>query len=965
MSTPSPEAAPAAVAPVNPLDHVQLSDSSPISNRRRLERRLLSVQNLAGLGSWEWDVERNVVDWSDELYRIYGLEPGAFTATFEGYLGRLHPDDRERVQGVIGEAVRTGGRFEFEERIVRPSGEVRVLRSVGESARDSDGRVVRLLGACLDITAARAMEEDLRRSEAAYRAMFELAADAIFVHDPATGAILDANRQACELHGFTLEELREGGVALITAPDAPGAMEEARRRMVRAAQGEPQEFEWVGRDRDGRRIWVEVRLTSITMPEGARLVAVVRDITERKQAEVALQAAYDELESKVEERTAALARSNAALQRSEAHFRALIENSSDIAAILDATGTIRYESPSIEGVLGWTPEDLVGRNALEFVHQEDRGAVAAELEALLRDPFTTRRVEFRFLHRDGSYRMLESVGRGMETPELTGIVVNSRDITQRRSVEVELRLQTALLRAQGEAAIDGILVVDPGGKIVSYNQRFVQLWGIPAEIVESRSDAAAIEWVLDKVVDPDAFVRRIEHLYAYPNEDSRDEIALKDGRVLDRYSGPVRTADGIQYGRIWWFRDITDTYRFAQALEQARSEAEAAREDAERADRAKSEFLSRMSHELRTPLNSILGFAQLLQRKELAPDQVKPVEYILKGGRHLLNLINEVLEIARIESNPQALSLEPVLLSAVVQESLMLIRPVAAEQDVVIDDLSRCVEVYVLADKQRLTQVLLNLLANAVKYNIRGGKVRIRCMSQPVQLGERGRMRVMVDDTGRGIPLDKRDRIFTPFERLGAEQSGVEGTGLGLALSRRLVEAMGGTLGFETEIDVGSTFWFEVNIAESPVARLTAEKANGPRPAAAGAENRSARILYIEDNLANLSLIESVIAGRPELELISALQGSLGLELARRHRPDLILLDLHLPDLRGDEVLRRLKADARTRHIPVVMITADAMPGRADGLLVAGADSYLTKPLDLDAFFATIDRILGGREEGR
>jgi PAS domain S-box-containing protein len=974
MTADSAPAGPPDARVLAPRDHAVADAQAPgnDADAHRRVRRLLAAQQLSGLGSWEWDVEHNTVDWSDELFRMYGLEPGSFAATFEAYLERVHPDDRARVATLIGDAVRTGGSFAFEERIIRPDGEERVLRSVGESTIGEDGRVVRLIGACQDITEERAMQEGLRRSEAAYRAMFELAADAIFVHDCESGAILDVNRKGLELHGYSLDELRTGGVALISAGEQPFTIEEAKRRLDRAAAGTPQSFEWHVRRRSGEELWVEVRLDRITMPAGDRIIAVVRDISERRRAQDELQRAYAELERRVAERTAELAQINAALrseirqrrrseqalQRSEEHFRALIENSSDVASILGPDGTILYQSQPIERVLGWGAAALVCRSALEFVHPDDVANVTAELQALASDPGEPRRAEFRFRHIDGSYRVLESIGRGHRFGELEGIVVNSRDITDRREAAEELRLQAALLRAQGEASIDGILVVDPEGRVLSYNQRFIELWEIPDRIIELRSDADAIAWVIGAVADADAFARRIDDLYRNIEESSRDEILLKDGRVLDRYSAPVRGSDGEYYGRVWYFRDITKRRRNEEALRQARFEAEQARERAEQADRAKSEFLSRMSHELRTPLNSILGFAQLLQRRELPPDQQRAVEYILKGGRHLLNLINEVLEIARIETNAQSFSLEPVEVHAVVQESLMLIRPLAAEHELRIEDATAGCDAWVWADRQRLTQVVLNLLSNAVKYNVRGGRVRIRCA---VHDADGGRVRIAVEDTGPGIAADKRERIFTPFERLGAEQSGVEGTGLGLALSRRLCEAMGGTLDFETELGSGSVFWGEFRRADRPVARRSASEPTD-RAAAAAARRRPATILYIEDNLANLSLVESVMGAWPGLDLIPALQGRMGLELALRHAPDLILLDLHLPDLPGGEVLRRLRLDPATRTIPVVVITADAMPGTGPAMIAAGADAYLTKPLDLDAFIETIDRLLDDSE---
>jgi len=395
--------------------------------------------------------------------------------------------------------------------------------------------------------------------------------------------------------------------------------------------------------------------------------------------------------------------------------------------------------------------------------------------------------------------------------------------------------------------------------------------------------------------------------------------------------------------------DITDRKTAEEAFKHARLEAD-------RANQAKSEFLSRMSHELRTPLNAILGFAQLLEMDSLSLEQRESVGHILKGGRILLELINEVLDIARIESGRLHLSLEPVPLNAVVQETLDLIRPLAIEADVQpYDETASRPELHILADRQRLKQVLLNLLANAVKYNRKGGTVVLSYDETP-----QGRLRINVTDTGPGIPPERMDRLFTPFERLGAEQTGAEGTGLGLVLSRRLVETMGGTMGAESTVGRGSTFWVELALAESAVQRLEREGGDVPDAREFEAFQRARVLLYVEDNLSNLKLIQRVLAHRPEIRLIPAMQGRMGLDLAREHRPKLILLDLHLPDIQGEEVLRQLKEAPETRDIPVVVISADATPGQVKRLLAAGARNYLTKPLDVRKFLEIVDETLGG-----
>lgn len=372
------------------------------------------------------------------------------------------------------------------------------------------------------------------------------------------------------------------------------------------------------------------------------------------------------------------------------------------------------------------------------------------------------------------------------------------------------------------------------------------------------------------------------------------------------------------------------------------------------ADSAKSEFLSRMSHELRTPLNAVLGFAQLLEMDDLTSEQRESTQQILKAGRHLLALINEVLDISRIESGSLGLSIEPVGVGDLVQETLDLVQPIAGSRNITLrvegpDGLAR----HVLADRQRLKQVILNLLANAVKYNYEGGMATLSWRPSSAD-----RLRIEVADTGPGISPERAHELFTPFERLGAEQSEVEGTGLGLALSKRLVEMMGGTIGFESAPGRGTNFFVELPMTEDIVDRAEMVAEVAPKVAS---DPVPRTLVYIEDNLDNLRLVERIFAHRPNLKIIPALQGALGLELVREHRPDLVLLDLNLPDMPGEQVLQRLGEDPRTREMPVVVISADATPGQIQRLKAAGARDYLTKPLDIQKFVEVIDECLNRR----
>ncbi len=387
------------------------------------------------------------------------------------------------------------------------------------------------------------------------------------------------------------------------------------------------------------------------------------------------------------------------------------------------------------------------------------------------------------------------------------------------------------------------------------------------------------------------------------------------------------------------------------------AEAAAARREAEQANLAKSQFLSRMSHDLRTPLNAVLGFAQLLKAESLSVEQLEAVTQILRAGEHLLDLINEVLDIARIESGRLTLSLEAVSVREVVEHAVELVLPMANARRIVPAVVLRNTgSGFVRADRQRLNQVMLNLLSNAVKYNRHGGRVTVSC--EPIGAEA---IRINVTDTGPGIPADKLALLFTPFERLGAEATAVQGTGLGLALSRGLAEAMGGSLGLTSAPDVGSTFWIELPLAEHPEA-VEPDVTVPPRPFEP--HRATGSVLYIEDNWSNVRLMDRILQLRPGVAFSHAATGAAGLARARDERPDVILLDLHLSDMSGEAVLRRLLEDDTTRTIPVAVLSADAMAEQVKRLKAAGAAAYLTKPLDISQVLAMLDELLSKGSQG-
>jgi len=538
-----------------------------------------------------------------------------------------------------------------------------------------------------------------------------------------------------------------------------------------------------------------------------------------------------------------------------------------------------------------------------------------------------------------------------------GLVLLGLSLKDRRRAEEALRGSEERIRSIIDTASDALIGMDADGLITD--------WSPQAEATFGWSRDEAIGRSVAETIVPERF--RDAHMRGL-----RQFLVTGEGPVLgkrvelvalhhDGHEFPVELAvNALRSGEAPSFHafvhDITERKRTEQALGDAREQAERAREEAERANRAKSEFLSRMSHELRTPLNAVLGFGQLLEMDDLDPEQMESVHQILKGGRHLLELINEVLDIARIETGRLALSPEPVQLYETLSGAVELVQPLARERGIRIetDELEEEGDRYVLADRQRLRQVLLNLLSNAVKYNRQDGRVTVHTK----EVGGDG-VRISVIDEGTGIPLEKMDRLFTPFDRLGVEATGVEGTGLGLALSKLLVEAMGGRMDVQSAYGEGSTFSVQLPLSESPEVRylrLGAEVSHPP-----SIPEGAHTILQIEDNPANLKLVERVLEGFPGVRVISAPQGRLGLELARQHDLDVILLDLNLPDISGFEILRILRADPATRDIPVIVISADATKEQVRRLLDAGARAYVTKPLEVAQFAKVVGEALEER----
>jgi PAS domain S-box-containing protein len=531
------------------------------------------------------------------------------------------------------------------------------------------------------------------------------------------------------------------------------------------------------------------------------------------------------------------------------------------------------------------------------------------------------------------------------------------DNSARKQVEAEqmkldqrLRDQQFYTRSLIESNIDALMTTDPAGIITDVNKQMEALTGC------TRDELIGAPFK-NYFTDPERAEAGIKQMLREKKLSNYELTACaRDGKttVVSYNATTFYDRDRKLQGVFAAARDVTERKLLDQAIEEQNVELKRARAAAEKANLAKSEFLSSMSHELRSPLNAILGFAQLINSDSPPPTaaQAASIDQILHAGWYLLELINEILDLAQIESGRLALSSEPTSLAEVMFECQAMIEPQGQKRGIKMEFPQFDLPCFVEADRTRLKQVLINLLSNAIKYNQPNGTVVV---DADCATSTPGRTRVSVKDTGAGLPPDKLTQLFQPFNRLGQERSTEEGTGIGLVMSKRLVELMGGEIGVESTVGSGSVFWFELNRAAAP------ELVAGPTESAAikraqvhhGASLRT--LLYVEDNPANLKLVEQLIARRPDMRLLSARDGNRGIQLARAHRPQVILMDINLPGISGIEALRILREDPLTAHIPVVALSANAMPRDIEKGLQAGFFRYLTKPIKVNEFMQTLD----------
>jgi PAS domain S-box-containing protein len=727
--------------------------------------------------------------------------------------------------------------------------------------------------------------------------------------------------------------------------------------VFKASRGIEDIYELTYIRKDGSRFPAVVSVTALRDDQQAIIgyLLIGTDNTARKQAEEALLQA-------------------GALQSA-------IFNSANFSSIAtDEKGVIQIFNVGAERMLGYTAAEVMNTiTPADISDPQELIARAEELSAELATPITpgfealvfkaSRGIEdiyeLTYIRKDGSRfpAVVSVTALRDDLQAIIGYLLIGTDNTAGKQVEADqekldqrLRDQQFYTRSLIEANIDAIMTTDPSGIITDVNKQMEALTEctrdelIGAPFKSFFTDPALAEAGIKQVLRE----KKINdyELTARARGGKTTEVSYNATTFYDR----DRTLQGVFAAA----RDVTERKRVERALQDTNVELESAKSAAEKANLAKSDFLSSMSHELRSPLNAILGFAQLMESADPPPteSQGESIAQILQAGWHLLNLINEVLDLAVIESGKVSLSLEPVSLSEVISECEAMMEPQAQQRGIEITYQDFDPATYVWADRTRLKQVLINLLSNAIKYNKEHGSVMVAG-----ELLAPDRVRVRIEDTGTGLSPEQLAQLFQPFNRLGQEGSGTTGTGIGLVVTKQLAELMEGELGVRSSVGEGSTFWIELRSTAPPELATDEVGAGTPYQAAALHDAPSRLLLYVEDNPANMMLVEQLMKRRPDIQLLTAVDGTIGVEIARNSLPNVILMDINLPGISGIEALTILREDPVTAHIPVVALSANAMPRDIAMGMDAGFFRYLTKPIKVKEFMETLNEALAFAEE--
>ncbi|MDH5510631.1 MAG: PAS domain S-box protein [Nitrospinota bacterium] len=887
-------------------------------NKEYIDESLCDTFNMPVSGGWEWDLKTDKMIWSNRFIDIIERSSKGMKPTLEALLELVHQDDRNMVAQRVEKMRLKRGQFRVEFRILAESGAEKKVRLRGEALQCKEGHPEKAVGFIQEMTSQMVANEELRKSEQRHSFHTQRMPLGSIEWDVDLN-VVEWNPAAERIFGYSREEaLGKNAMDLIVPPSALPQVEVVWDELLTKSGGEKSVNENV--TRDGGLIICEWNNTPLVDLEGevSGVASLVQDVTERETARVSL-------------------------KESEERYRLLVELC-PVAIAAHCDGKIVYANPACVAMNGSKDQAaLLGRPALDFVAPEYRAMVIERMRHMLEHGTRVPPTEQKFIREDGTLIDVEVVAAPFNYQGKSAVMVVFSDITHSKTAERELRKANDFLQNLMDTIPNPVFYKDSKGIYTGCNRAFEKFVGKSMDQIVGKSvhdmnpkDLADMYLAMDEKLIKSGGIQVYESQVKQNDDTYRTVISNKAC-----YYEP----DGSVGGIVGIILDITD-------LKLVERELLDAKEAAERASKAKTTFLSSISHEVRTPLNSIIGFANLLgsdNSAQLSHVQMDFVSRIQSSGENLLELFDEILDLSRIESGKMEVETVRVDLFEAALSALASVSDMASWAGVSLRGPDMVGELFVKGDLARLTQVLVNLLTNGIKFNKRGGKVAISYLKQ-----EGGLVRITVEDTGAGVPPEKMDMLFEPFNRLGVEGLNVKGSGVGLTIVKKLVTMMGGKVEVDSSPGVGSRFHVTLTLAESDADIPLKDEKRGILTAA----EAKSTVLIVEDNEDNLELMKLLLEKHTEYEVLSASQAPEALEIARTTRPSLILMDIGLPGMDGYEALRLLKGFKETKHIPVMAVSAHTLPQDIKKGLAAGFVRYLTKPVLTRTFIKEIGEVM-------